>query len=367
MHTAYLFVAGFCLAILLGGCSTGAKIAAPVSTDLSIPTGTPASVGIDSTYLRLMLAQIPADGEHKLHSALVVRNGTLVSETYFNGFTRDNPHDLRSATKSLTALLIGIAIEQGVLDGVDVPMMQSLQASYPDTQDKSDITLRHLLTMSSGLDCHDQDRKTKGQEDRMYKSKDWVRYFLSLSTVYPPGDTTRYCTGGVVALGEVLAQATGKDMADFADQVLFDPLEIDNYAWARFDGDRKVDTGGHLLLTPQGMAKIGMLVSQGGRWNGQQVVPEEWIRLSTQPHTQVGGNPYGFLWWINQVNYGGKEVEVVTARGNGGQVIFIVPAFDLVTVFTAGYYNSEKAEIPYRLFYNFVLTAVDEMKPFLSQ
>ena len=289
---------------------------------------------------------------------LVVRNGLLVFEEYYNGYTRDNPHDIRSATKSVTSLLTGVAIERGAIAGVDAPLMGYLGEDYPDVQDKDDLSLRHLLTMRSGLDCDDQDRSTRGQEDRMYRVKDWVGYFLSLPRTDAPGERTRYCTGGVVALGEAIAQGAEQDFANFAEDALFEPLGIRNYRWARFGDGHKTDTGGHLLLTPQGMAKIGMLVLQEGRWKKRPIVSSRWLERSTRPHTEIDGVPYGYLWWHYSVNYEEKSVEVIAARGNGGQLVFIVPEFDLVSVFTAGYYNDERARIPFDIFFNAVLPSV---------
>lgn len=190
----------------------------------------------------------------------------------------------------------------------------------------------------------------------MYRSRDWVQHFLTLARTHTPGEVTRYCTGGVVALGEAIAVATGQDFAAFADEALFAPLGIRNYRWARFDGERKVDTGGHLLLTPRGMAKIGMLILGKGRWNGQQLVSADWIERSLQPRARINDEPYGYLWWRNTSRHGEEDVDVISARGNGGQVIFIVPDRDLVAVFTAGYYNSDETQLIYNIFRNAILT-----------
>ena len=353
------------LALIVSGCSSAVGIVEPIAQDEPLPTGTPEAVGLDLTYLDRVSRHFSEEIEHKIHSMLVVRNGLLVFERYYNGFGRDNPHDLRSATKSITSLLTGIAIERGAVAGVDAPLMDYLARAYPDVRDKDEILLRHLLTMSSGLDCDDGDRRTRGQEDRMYRSKDWVEFFLTLEQLYVPGETTRYCTGGVVALGEAIARGAGQDFATFAEDALFSPLGIQNYHWARFDEGRKVDTGGHLLLTPQAMAKVGMLVLQQGQWDGWQVVPAEWIERSIQPHTQINGEPYGYLWWRNTLRYGGEAVDVISARGNGGQAIFVVPEYDLVAVFTAGYYNSDDTQIIYNTFYNAVLTSVPELQAYI--
>ena len=348
--------------ILIAGCSATRGIVAPVGTDDPIPSGDAEELGLDLSSLESVARHLGERGDHEVHSMLLVRDGRLVLERYFNGYGPDNPHDIRSATKSITSLLTGIAIERGAIPGVDTPLMELLGARYPHIGDKNDILLDHLLTMSSGLDCDDGDRRTRGQEDRMYRSRDWVEYFLSLSRQHAPGEVTRYCTGGVVALGEGIAVATGYDFATFADQALFGPLGIRNYEWARFDGERKVDTGGHLLLTPRGMAKIGMLVLDDGRWEGRQLVSADWIRGSVQPRTRINDEPYGYLWWRNTLRYGDESVDVISARGNGGQVIFIVPQFDLVAVFTAGYYNSDETQLVYNIFRNAVLSSVPELR-----
>ncbi|MEM1272099.1 MAG: serine hydrolase [Bacteroidota bacterium] len=362
MLRAFLF-----LAVLISGCSPVVGIVEPVGQDDPLPTGTPESVELDLSYLNRVAEQVEAEPDHEVHSMLVVRSGRLVFERYYNGFGPDNPHDLRSATKSITSLLTGVAIDRGAVAGVDAPLMDYLGVQYPNVRDKDDIQLGHLLTMSSGLDCDDGDTSTRGQEDRMYQKDDWVAYFLSLKRPYAPGDTTRYCTGGVVALGEAIAQGAGQDFAEFADDALFSRLGIQNYRWARFDNNRKVDTGGHLLLTPRGMAKIGMLVLNEGRWRTEQIVSAEWIERSTQPRTAINGQPYGYLWWRNTLRYGGPDgvaVDVLSARGNGGQVIFVVPEYDLVAVFTAGYYNSPDTQVVYSIFYNAVLTAVPELQAY---
>ncbi|MDX1547757.1 MAG: serine hydrolase [Rhodothermales bacterium] len=360
-----LFVTALILSIgSVPGCASTVGLVEPIAQDDPLPTGTPEAVGLDLSYLSRIARHLSEEADHEIHSILVVRNGLLVFERYYHGFGPDHPHDLRSATKSITALLTGIAIERGAVAGVDAPLMDYLARAYPGVRDKDDILLHHLLTMSSGLDCDDGDRSTRGQEDRMYRSRDWVGYFLSLSRPYAPGDVTRYCTGGVVALGAALAEGTGQDVAVFAEDALFEPLGIRNYRWARFDRGRKVDTGGHLLLTPKALAKVGLLVLGEGRWGAQQVVPAEWIARAVRPWTQIQGEPYGYLWWRTTLRYGSEAVDVISARGNGGQVLFVVPEHDLVAVFTGGYYNSDEVQVIYSIFYNAVMTALPAFRAY---
>ncbi|MEM6645427.1 MAG: serine hydrolase [Bacteroidota bacterium] len=347
------------------GCSSKALLE-PLGTDTPLPSTTLAEARLDTAVIGSMARQIDAQ-KHDLHSLLIMRGGKLAFEAYYNGHTRHTPHDIRSATKSITSLLTGVAIDRGALGGADDPLMEHLGARYPGITDKDDLTLRHLLTMSSGLDCHDRDRTTRGQEDRMYRSKDWVRYFLSLSRTYAPADTTLYCTGGVVALGAAIAAATNQDVAAFADAALFAPLGIANYQWERFDDGQQVDTGGHLWLTPQGLAKIGHLVLQQGAWQDEQLISAAWIEESTAQHVTSDGQRYGYLWWRYHVPYGSTTVEVINATGNGGQNIFIVPAYDLVVVSTAGYYNSDKAGLPHELLFRGILLAIPDVQDAVKQ
>ncbi len=327
------------------------------------PTAAAADVGIDPEPLARLIAELPAERKHGLHSLLIVRRGRLVFEEYWNGHDRETAHDLRSATKSITSLLLGIALDRGLVGDVSDPLWPYLSDAYPDLErsssEKVEITLAHLLTMSGGLDCDDRDRKTKGQEDRMYRRRDWVRYFLELDVVHPPGEVGRYCTGGVVALGRVIAEASGLAIPDFARQHLFKPLGVRGERWSRFDRDRQTDTGGHLYLRPRDMARIGQLVLQGGSWNGARVVSASWLERATREHIRLdGGRPYGYLWWLAGLQLGARKHKVIFASGNGGQLIYVVPYLELVVVFTGGNYNSPKAGLPFELLGKYVVPAV---------
>lgn len=347
---------------LLAGCASNSTPPEPIAQDDPMPTATLAEVDLLPDLLDQLDTDLAGIDDHQLHAILVARHGQLVYERYFHGYGVDTPHDLRSATKSITALLVGMAIDDGAIVNVDQPMMNFLGSAYPDVDDKDDIQLRHLLTMSSGLDCSDRDADSRGQEDRMYRQRDWVGYFLDLEVEVPPGQRPAYCTGGVVALGRVLSAATGQPVDDYAQQRLFEPLGIRNLRWARFDGDSQVDTGGHLLLTPRGLVKIGQLVLQQGQWQGDSLLSPVWISESTTPQVTLDDTPYGYLWWLHEVDYGVQPVRIIAARGNGGQTLFIAPQFDLVAVMTAGYYNDPQAAVVDRIFFNAILPSVPELR-----
>ncbi len=321
----------------------------------------PADVGINGELLRQSVSDLPSAAEHGLRSMLVLKDGKLVLEEYWNGYDRNTLQDIRSATKSITSLLVGIAIDRQFLGGVDEPLRKHLALIYSDVAALNrNITLDHLLTMRSGLACNDRDPQSPGQEDRIYRTNDWVRSFLELSSVYPAGDATHYCTAGVIALGRVIAEASKRPIPEFANEYLFLPLNIKDARWSDFDHHRQTDTGGHLFLRPRDMLKIGQLVLQKGMWNDRELVSLQWIAQSTQEHTRIDdGKAYGYLWWHESASHKGKQVTIVAAYGNGGQYIFVIPELGMVVVFTGGNYNSEKAFRPFQMMMKYILPAVN--------
>jgi CubicO group peptidase (beta-lactamase class C family) len=335
--------ASFLALLLIVGCGGNDVIdqVPIVNESQPLPTAKPEEVGMDAALLAQAVSTLPPAIEHGMHSMLVLRHGKLVAEEYWNGYDRTALQDLRSATKSITSLLVGVAIDKSLLRNVDEPIRESLVRVYPDTPALAHgISVRNLLTMSNGLDCYDGDPASPGHEDRMYRSEDWVKFFLSLPLKHPPGSVGSYCTGGVVALGRIVSERAGRDVSLLANEWLFHPLGIDYVRWARFDRDRQVDTGGHLLMRPRDMVKIGQLVLQRGQWRDRQVVSAAWIEESTKLQARIeGGRPYGYLWWMFGVVHGDRTIRVVHASGNGGQHIYVVPELDLVAVFTGGNYN----------------------------
>ncbi len=296
--------------------------------------------------------------KHNIHSFLLVQNGMLMIDEYYGNYNLKKKHDLRSATKSITSLLVGKAIALGHIKDLDDPITMYIdKTSYPEilTGKLKDITIRHLLTMTSGLDCDDWDKKSPGQEDKMYRKRDWIKHLLKLDVINTPGTQTKYCTGGVVLLGEIVAKASGIKFDEFAKRYLFDPLVITDYQWQYFDKNKKTDAGGHLFLRPRDMAKIGQLVLQYGKWKDKEIIPSSWIKTATSNINHLGPFDYGFLWWHFKMPTGTKKTTMVFASGNGGQLIFVFPEYDTVCVFTGGNYNNEKAKTPFYLLNNNIL------------
>lgn len=290
-------------------------------------TATAAEVGLDSERLEKALERIgELDG---LQGVLVARHGRLVAERYFRGSAGHRPHNLKSASKSVLSALAGLAIEQELLD-----LDQEIAGVLPEGRELDDpgkraITVRHLLTMTSGLES-----TSFGNYGSWVASRNWVRAALTRPLLAEPGTRFSYSTGGTHLLSATLSRAAGRSTHDFARRHLFDPLGIGPSAWAR---DRQgIHVGGNnLSLRPRDMLKFGQLYLNRGRWEGEQLLPWRWVDQSTRPaglaaprgRGRIYGG-YGYLWWLR----GPRERGAYLASGYGGQYIYVSPAEDMVVV-----------------------------------
>jgi CubicO group peptidase (beta-lactamase class C family) len=332
----------------------------PENTGDGWPVSAPAAEGIDANGLLTTLENIRDGRFPGVDSMLIVRHGKLVAEGYFNGYGRDTLHDLRSTGKSVTSALAGIAIEQGAF-GPDDPIAQLLPG-FENHRNMSDrkraITVRHLLDMSAGLDCNDWDPSSPGQEEKMYDKRDWTGFILDLPMVREPGAAAAYCTGGVVVLGKVISTRSGMALDAFAAAYLFGPLGIQQSDWRR-SPDGQATGGGGLRLRPRDAAKFGALYAAGGTWNGTRVLAADWVAQSQQLHYALGRDGYGLLWWKRKLARTGGTVDSYFTSGNGGNFIFVIPALDMVAVFTGSNYNDDtNMNQPFRILESSVLPSV---------
>ncbi len=315
------------------------------------------SLELDTTGIYQLFNQLQ-QGEHKLHSVLVVKNEEILLEEYFNGHSFDQQHDMRSATKSITSLLVGIAIDKGFIQSIDDPISKYLKTYVPKkNQDerKEQITIKHLLTMSSGLDCNDWDKQSKGQEDKVYKKRDWLQYTLDLPMVNNPGEVSNYCSMGTVLAAEIISQVSGMPIDEFAEEYLFKPLNISNLSWGHTSKKKVLSSGKRLYMTPRDMAKVGQLILNKGTWNEQQIVSGKWLEESTTATTKISGVDYGYLWWNIPFKQNEKMINSIVATGNGGQYILILPELDMVVVFTGGAYNSQEDKLAFAIMKDILL------------
>ena len=271
-----------------------------------------------------------------IRSLLVQRHGVLVAEEYFNGCAADSLEQVWSVTKSVMSILTGIALDRGDLNGLDQTLSEFLTPlvdSLPP--DKERITVRQLLTMTSGLQWHEMDGG--GEYNRWVKSPDMIQYVVDLPWAYAPGTTFLYNTGGSHLVSVVLTEATGTSTMEFAQRHLFEPLGITNATW--WQDERGFYTGGMgLSLRPIDMMKLGELFLREGVWGSVRVVSKAWVRESTAPFVSTNnavpfGPQYGYSWWVGR----GQGRDFYFANGYAGQFILVAPALDLVVVATSAW------------------------------
>src|SRR5215472_9794283 len=313
-----------------------------------------ASEHISPEPLGEMEAAIHRGDFKKIGSVLLARHGKLVYEAYFEGGP-DTLRDTRSATKSITDVLVGIAIGEKKLSGVQARVLDLLpqraqKLQNPDSR-KNSVTVEDFLTMSSPLECDDWNDASRGNEERMYLVEDWAQFILDLpirgrmrvgEKAEPPpyGRYFSYCTGGVFTLSEVLQQVTGMATDRYAQEKLFGPLGITDATWV-YSPMNIPQTGGGLRLTSRDLLKIAQLYLDGGRWAGRQIVSEAWVKASTTPHAQIDESTnYGYLWWLKSFGPEGKAHAAFFMTGNGGNKVVAIPDLDLAVVITSSNYNS---------------------------
>ncbi|MFO1079529.1 MAG: serine hydrolase [Reyranellaceae bacterium] len=370
LHVALLALA------LPAAAQDSASCGTPAVLDDGWKLATPAEVGLDAARLCTLDAVLAQWPKANVHAVVVVRNGKLVMERYFAGdderwgdklgrvdFGPTVKHDLRSITKSVTSLLVGIALAEGKFPALDSAVLDSFP-DYADlaTPEKRRITFRHLLTMSSGL-AWDEDRPwddPRNDEASMILATDPLRYILSRPVAYPPGAVYAYFGGSTSLLGEVLVRSTGRPLRDYAREKLFGPLDAPDFEWLDAGVSHRLGAFGSLRMRPRDAAKLGRLLLADGQWNGRQIVPAGWSAESTRPRINGEGLFfYGYQWWLGRSFIGGRTLEWTAGVGLGGQRLYIVPALDLVVMITAGYYRGgPQGAIPSAILNRVVLPAV---------
>jgi CubicO group peptidase (beta-lactamase class C family) len=292
---------------------------------------------MSSVKLATMLERIASDNPG-IRSVTVVRFGTVVLDTRISPFARGDRHDIHSCTKSVLSALVGIAIDKGDLPGLDTRVLDF----FPGYE--------ILLTMSAGLETEDSYLYNWAGLGKMRASHDWAQYILDLPMVTEPGTRFEYSNGVSELIAIILQAATGQSAEVYAREHLFEPIGIVDYAW---EGSGPADSWGYsgLNLHPLDMARLGYLYLRGGEWDGVQVVPADWVHRSTSPQIAAGtlAESYGYQWWVDDDRF--------MMQGYGGQFVYVLPAQDLVVVFT-GALPQQRYYTPRSLLSNFVETAV---------
>ena len=339
----------------------------------------PGAAGLATERLQAMETAIRAGELKKVTSVLVARRGQLAYEKYFVG-DASTLRDTRSATKTVTSMLAGIAIDAGRLrrDGTLSSFFPDKHPKNPDPR-KQRITVEDLLTMSSIVECDDWNEFSRGNEERMYLIEDWLQFYLDLPVKGFPSWATKpqdapygrafsYCTAGVFALGRVVEKATGMSVPDFAQDKLFAPLGVGPVQWV-LSPLGQAQTGGGLRLRSLDLARLAQLYADGGVAQGKRLVSAEWVADSTRPHARIDDQTeYGYLWWLRTFETGGRDVRTFYMSGNGGNKVLVAPDLQLVVVLTSTNYNTKVMhEQTDRLLTDYILPAALASPPVPSQ
>jgi CubicO group peptidase (beta-lactamase class C family) len=315
--------------------------------------GTLAGVGMREAPVAAVIDAIAAERAPALRSRYIQsialeRHGTLVLDQYFYGFTADQPHDVRSAGKSVTTLMVGSAIsETGAFTPASRVLALLPQYAPVENDDarKRSMSVADLMTMSSGLACDDNDDSSPGNEDTMQSQPDgtdWYRYALDLPMVSQPGTQAVYCSAGINLLGAIVATTTHVSLHAYFDSRFAGPMQFGRYEmWLMPPPAGAAYMGGGDRFRPRDFLKFGALLLERGRWNGRRIVDPQWIAQSLVPRSApIGeGDRYGYGWHLSSVAVDGRSYDVISAGGNGGQLMIVVPSLDLAMMVTAGNYN----------------------------
>jgi CubicO group peptidase (beta-lactamase class C family) len=338
----------------------------------------PGDVGMDGALLCEVDKLLGLWPDANIHALVVARRGKLVMERYWRGpderwgtqigtvaYGPTVKHDLRSISKSVTSLLVGIALGEGRFPTLDSPVIDQFP-EHADlrTPDNARITLRHLLTMSSGFAWNEAIPygNPANSERRLIAAGDPVRYVLEQPVVTPPGTAYNYNGGNTALLAAVLAKATGKRLDSYAREKLFGPLDITDLEWVDMPRSGEPAAASGLRLRPRDAAKLGVLLLADGAWNGRQVLPRGWAADSVRQRINGDGiYYYGYQWWVGRSLVDGREIKWNAGLGYGGQRLFVVPEHDLVAMVNAGHYTSPlQSVLPLAMLNRTVLPAVKD-------
>jgi len=337
----------------------------PPNTGDGWATARASEVGIDEAVLeRLVQKLIDADPSVRrpslIHSMLVARRGKLILEEYFFGFDRARPHDMRSAGKTFASVMLGAVMMSGAKIAPETKVYELLAGmgpfANPDPR-KARITLAHLMTHTAGFACNDNDDASPGNENTLQSQSaqpDWWKYTLDLPMAHEPGIRYAYCSANMNLMGAALTTATGTNLPELFERTIARPLQFGPYHWNLMPTNAGY-LGGGSWLRPRDLLKIGQVYLDGGLWKGRRIVDASWVVRSTAPHMQISpettglteeqfGDAYfggddAYAWHLNGVRSGDRTISAYAATGNGGQVLLVIPEFDLTVVFTGGNYR----------------------------
>lgn len=318
------------ICMLLTSCKFDSKSS---NSSESWEIATPESQGVDSESIENMLEEIQKQ-KLDVHQILIIKNGYEIFNSAFYPYDLNHKHSLNSVTKDFVSALVGIAIEENLIKDINTPILEFFPDKKIEAVDdnKKAVTLKHLLTMTSGIDWSETGNYNLPSDScrQMYASGDELQFVLNQPIVETPGTVFNYSSGSTHLISGILNKVTGKNTSEYAKEKLFTPLGIEDYYWGNDSQNLSVGSS-RLLLKAEDLAKLGQVYLDKGKWKGNQVIPTKWVEESTQKHIDTpngpsGRNGYGYQWWMNP--FGGYS-----GRGYNGQYLFVLPEENMVVVF----------------------------------
>lgn len=353
-----------------------------------LETGSLEEVNINARLIENAVNRIYRGKYKEAHSMLIIKDNKLVFEAYFPGhkykwdgtyhhgewvdWDKTMLHDVKSVTKSITSICIGIAIDQGFIESVHQSIFDYLpEHRHLNTAGKDKITIEHLLTMTSGLAWDEWGAPLSSPANDIvglwFHCDDQISCILERQLVHEPGTSFTYSGGNMIVLGEIIKNSTKMDIEEFSRKFLFEPLKIDSANWSIRYPNGVIEAAGSLEMTPRDMAKIGVTFLNDGVWNGEQIISEQWIEKSATsfannrriniPGVASGRNGYSYSWWTKSYAKSGKRINMFNAGGWGGQEIIVLPELNTVVIFTGGNYLS-KVKV-FKILENYIIPAID--------
>lgn len=335
----------FLLCLFCFSCSNGQRLITQKVTAKSkeLPVASLKEAGFNSDSIKNLLDRIRTTPHKDFRGLVVIKNNHIVIEEYYNTFWRMSIHDIRSAGKSVTALLLGIAIKDGLIKNLDqnVYSLFSENKNASIHEDLKKIKLRQLLDMSSGLDADTDNPQTIGHEGKWMSKDNWKAYLLNVPVTAQPGKEWVYADINALLIGLAIEEASGMSLKDYAQKKLFDPLGIKQFYWYT-NASNQTGAAGNLYISTLDFAKLGLLLVNEGKWDGTQFIDPDYIKELVE-HKNFDLSPfadsYGMLWYKSSGTIRGKKVDYLFASGNGGNHLVVVPEEEMVVALTSSAYG----------------------------
>ena len=330
--------------------------------------GLPVSdTSLDRDKIKELKAKVAVGIYKNITSIVVLKNGKILLEEYFNQADRNTLHDVRSVGKSFASTVMGMAIGEGFLSDETQTIREfyNLKAYKHYSLEKEEVSLKDLLTMSSAFEGNDNNGQSAGHEEKMYPTENWVAFALNLPVFPTKKGEWNYFTAGAVLLGDILDKSVPGGLEHYAEARLFKPLGITQYQW-QYTPQKVANTAGGIQMKALDFAKYGQLYKNGGKWNGEQIIPEKWVNKTFTKHKVIPGRHneyYGYLFWNKKYQVGGNDYETFYCAGNGGNKIFVFKDQPFVVVVTATAFNTPYGHSQVdEMMENYILPAVLQRK-----